>query len=63
MEAIRRLVHDFYHEKKYHTFDSLLLAVKEKGLFGGERATLWRILHKMGFKHKKVNNKRWSNPA
>ena len=43
VEAIRRLVHDFYLEKKYPTLDSLLLAVKEKGLFGGERATLWRI--------------------
>ena len=46
VEAIRHLVHDFYREKKYPTLDSLLLAVK-KGLFGGERATLWRILHKM----------------
>ena len=36
-------VHDFYCEKKYPTLDSLLLAVKEKGLFGGERATVWRI--------------------
>ena len=42
VEAIRRLaiVHDFYREKKYPTLDSLLLAVKEKGLFGGERATI-----------------------
>ena len=59
VDAIRRLVHDFYREKKYPTLDSLLLAVKEKGLFGGERATLWRILRKMGFKHKKVNDKRY----
>ena len=51
-------VHDFYREK-YPTLDSLLLAVKEKGLFGGERATVWRILRKMGFKHKKVNDKRY----
>ena len=49
VEAIRHLVHDFYCEKKYPTLDSLLLAVKEKGLLGGERATLWRIFHKMGF--------------
>ena len=39
VEAIQCLVHDFYREK-YPTLDSLLLAVKEKGLFGGERATL-----------------------
>ena len=43
VEAIQHLVHDFYREK-YPTLDSLLLAVKEKRLFGGECATLWRIL-------------------
>ena len=59
VEAIRRVVHDFYREKKYPMLDSLLLAVKEKGLFGGEHATLWRILRKMGFNHKEVNDKRY----
>ena len=59
VEAIRHLVRDFYREKKCPTLDSLLLAVKEKRLFGGERATVWRILRKVGFKHKKVNNKRY----
>ena len=60
MEAMRRLVHDFYCEK-YPTLDSdsLLLAVKEKGLFGGERATLWIILRKMSFKAQKVNDNRY----
>ena len=33
--------------------------MKKKGLFGGEHATLWRILRKMGFTHKKVNDKRY----
>ena len=56
---VRHLIHDFYHETKYPTLDSLLLAVKQKGLFGGKRATLWIILRKMGFKHKKVNDKRY----
>ena len=59
VEAIQHLVHDFCRERKYPTLDSLLLAVKEKGLCGGERATLWRILRKTGFKHKKVNDKRY----
>ena len=54
VEAIRRLVHDFYREKKYPTLDLLLLAVKEKGLFGGERATLWRILRKMGLSTRRL---------
>ena len=35
--------------------DSLLVAAKEKGIFSGERVALWRVLRKMGFGHKKVN--------
>ena len=36
-----------------------LSAVKEKGIFSGERTTLWRVMCKMGFKYKKVNDKRY----
>ena len=57
--ALRRAVHEFYSEKKYPTMDSLLSAVKEKGIFSGERTTLWRVMRKMGFKYKKVNDKRY----
>ena len=46
-EALRRAVHEFYSEKKYSTMDSLLSAVKEKGIFSGECATLWRVMRKM----------------
>ena len=60
-EALRRTVHEFYREKKYPTLDMLLVAVREKGIFSGERTTLWKILRKMGFKHKKVNDKRYFN--
>ena len=59
VEALRRLVHDFYREKKFPTLDSVLVAAKEKGIYEGERVTLWKLLHKMGFKHKKVNDKRY----
>lgn len=45
-EALRRIVHDFYREKKYPTLDSLLVAAKEKGIFSGEHVTLWRVLRK-----------------
>ena len=58
-EALRSAVHEFYSEKKYRTMDSLLSAVKEKGIFSGERMTLWRVMRKMGFKYKKVNDKRY----
>ena len=58
-KALRRTVHEFYHEKKYPTLDMLLMEVREKGIFSGERTTLWKILRKMSFKHKKVNDKRY----
>ena len=50
-EALRRTVHEFYREKKYPTLDMLLVAVREKGIFSGERTTLWKVLRKMDFKH------------
>ena len=31
-EALRRLVHDFYWEKKFPTLDTVLVAAKEKGI-------------------------------
>ena len=43
-----RTLHEFYREKKYPTLDTLLVAVREKGIFTGECATLWKILHNMG---------------
>ena len=59
MEALQCAVHEFYSEKKYPTMDSLLSAVNEKGIFSGERTTLWIVMRKMGFKYKKVNDKRY----
>ena len=59
MEALRSAVHEFYSEKKYPTMDSLLSTVKEKGIFSEERTTLWRVMRKMGFKYKNVNDKRY----
>ena len=58
-EALRSAVHEFYSENKYPTMDSLLSAVKEMGIFSGERTTLWRVMRKMGFKYKMVNDKRY----
>ena len=46
-EALRHAIHEFYSEKKYPTMDSLLSTVKEKGIFSGERTTLWRVIRKM----------------
>ena len=33
--------------------------VKRKGLFDSERITLWKLLGKLGFKYKQVNDKRY----
>ena len=64
-EPLRSAVHEFYSEKKYPRMDSLLSTVKEKGIFSGERTTLWKVMRKMvfkykvGFKYKKVKDKRY----
>ena len=52
-------LHEFYSEKKYPTMDSLLLAVKKKGIFRKECTILSTVMRKMGFKYKKVNDKRY----
>ena len=57
MEGIWRTVHDFYREKKYPTLESLLVVVKQKGLFDEERNTLWKLLRKLVFRYKQVNDK------
>ena len=59
LEGIRRAVREFYSGKKYPTLESLLALLKEKGLFDGERITLWKVLRKLGFKYKQVNDKRY----
>ena len=58
-EALRHTAHKFNREKKYPTLDMLLVAERERGIFSGEHTTLWKVLRKMGFKHKKVNDKRY----
>ena len=40
VEAIRRIVHEFYTKKEYPTLDSLLSVVKSRGVFTGGRTTL-----------------------
>ena len=59
LEGIRRAVHVFYSDKKYPTFQSLLALLKERGIFDRERVTLWKVLRKLGFKYKQVNEKRY----
>jgi hypothetical protein len=48
-EAIRRLIYSIYQSKEHVTLDTLLVAVKDKGLYQGGRTTLQIILKEMGF--------------
>ena len=59
MEAIRRTIHDFYEKKEYPTLKKLLSVLREKGLFRGHRTTLWKLLRRIGFTYKKVQDKRY----
>ena len=56
VEAIRKEVHAFYGRKEYSTLDSLLGVLKDKNLFQG---ALWKVLHEIGFCHKKYQNKQY----
>ena len=44
---------------EFPTLDKLLQILKEKDLFLGGRTTLWKLLKKIGFRYKKVNDKRY----
>jgi len=57
--AIRRTIHDFYDRKEYPTLKKLLSVLITKGLFKGHPTTLWKLLRKIGFRYRKVNDKRY----
>ena len=59
LEGIRRAVHELYSDKYYPKFKSLLALLKERGIFDGKRVTLWKVLWKLGFKYKQVNDKKY----
>ena len=58
-DTIQRTVHEFYAKKEYPTLDKLLQILKEKELLTGGRISLWKLLRKIGFRYKKVNDKRY----
>lgn len=57
VEAIRYTVHSFYERKEYPTLDRLLQVLQN--LFNGGRISLWKLLIKLGFRYKAVNDKRY----
>ena len=59
ISAIPKTVHQFYDQKTHPTLCKLHSTLKERGLFGAGRTTLWKLLHKIGFSYRKVNDKRY----
>ena len=55
-DAIRCTVHEFYAKKEDPTLVKLLQILKEKELFTGGCISLWKLLRKIGFRYKKVND-------
>ncbi|CAK1595891.1 unnamed protein product [Parnassius mnemosyne] len=57
--VIRRKIHEFYSVKKeIPTIPKLLSILKEDIDFKGERETLRKLLHKIGFRYKKTKSNR-----
>ena len=54
VEAMQCLVHDIYHNKKYPTLDSLLLAVNGKGCSVVSVSCCGIFLHKMGLSTRRL---------
>ena len=59
VSAIRRTVHQFYDQRTYPTLCKLHSLLKERGLFSAGRTSLWKLLHKIGFSYRKINDKRY----
>ena len=45
--------------KEYPTLNRLLQVLKEKEIFVGKRYCLWKLLKKIGFRYRSVNDKRY----
>ncbi len=57
-DAIRRKIHHLYEQKQHFTLNVILEILQEGELFHGGRSSLASLLNDMGFKYKKINDKR-----
>ncbi|KAI5640202.1 DDE superfamily endonuclease domain-containing protein [Phthorimaea operculella] len=57
-DAIRQHVYNYYTNKQYPTRTTLLLSLREAGLFHGGKSSLSKILNKLGFHYKKVDQRK-----
>ena len=58
IDAIQRKIYDFYERKEHLTIVKLLKMVQDDGIFNGGKTLLIKLLHDLGFKYKKVDD-RW----
>ena len=59
IDAIRRKIYTFYEWKEHLTITKLLKSVCDDGLFNGKRTMLRLLLKELGFKYKKVDDRRY----
>ena len=59
IDAIRRKIYTFYERKEHLTITKLLKSVRDDGLFNGKRTMLRLLLKELGFKYKKVDDRRY----
>ncbi len=57
-DAIRRKIHLLYEQKQNFTLYSIHEILQDADLFHGGRSSLASLLNDMGFKYKKINDKR-----
>ncbi len=57
-DAIRRKIHHLYEEKKHLSLNVIHEILKEADLFLAGRSSLAILLKDMGFKYKKIDDKR-----
>ena len=58
-DAVRRKIYDLYEQKQHVTVTKLLKTLQDNGLFNGRKTSLRQLLHDIGFKYKKVDDRRY----
>lgn len=57
--AIRNVVYELYRNKELPTRKKILTILKERDIFDGCLTSLLHVLHSLGFKWKKINNRKF----
>lgn len=57
--AVRNHIYAYYKRRELPTIRKLLNSLKESDIFDGSRFTLWKIIKNLGFKWRKINNRKF----